>query len=171
MVDTERAYIAGFLDGDGSIILQMVRRRDYVLGFQIRASICFFQKRCGIAVLQWLKERLNWGYIRVRGKMSDYTIVGFDRVQSVLDLVVPFVVLKRRQVELASQIIFEAAAIRNYTDLLRVAQSVDRYAELNYSKRRTVTASEVRMVACRRPNHATASFSASPGSFLEACRG
>ncbi len=28
--DATRAYIAGFLDGDGSIIFQLVRRHDYV---------------------------------------------------------------------------------------------------------------------------------------------
>ena len=40
----ERAYIAGFLDGDGSINAQIVQRKDYALRFQIRISITFFQK-------------------------------------------------------------------------------------------------------------------------------
>ena len=40
----ELSYIAGFLDGDGSIFAQMVKRDDYKLGFQIRVSISFFQK-------------------------------------------------------------------------------------------------------------------------------
>jgi hypothetical protein len=38
--DATRAYIAGFLDGDGSIIFQLVRRRDYVYGYQKSASVC-----------------------------------------------------------------------------------------------------------------------------------
>jgi hypothetical protein len=143
MSDTERAYIAGFLDGDGSIILQIVRRHDYVLGFQIRATVCFYQKRCGIAVLKWIKERLGCGYIRIRGEMSDYAIVGFDRVRKVLELVAPFVVLKQPQVKLARQIICKAAAVQSHSDLVAVAESVDRFAALNYSKRRTVTADQV----------------------------
>ena len=40
----ELSYIAGFLDGDGSIYAQIVRRSDYRLKFQIRVCIAFFQK-------------------------------------------------------------------------------------------------------------------------------
>ena len=29
----EKAYIAGFLDGDGRIMAQLVKRKDYKLGF------------------------------------------------------------------------------------------------------------------------------------------
>ena len=101
MTDIERAYIAGFLDGDGSIILQIVRRKDYVLGFQIRASICFYQKATGLTVLEWIKQRLLHGYIRRRGEMADYTIVGLGRVQEVLNEIGPFAVLKAKHVELA----------------------------------------------------------------------
>jgi hypothetical protein len=38
MESTIRAYIAGFLDGDGSIFFQLIRKRDYRFGFQVRAS-------------------------------------------------------------------------------------------------------------------------------------
>ena len=36
------SYIGGFLDSDGCITAQIIRRKDYVLGFQIRfyLSIC-----------------------------------------------------------------------------------------------------------------------------------
>lgn len=64
MDPTTRAYISGFLHGDGGIIFQLIRRHDYVLGFQIRASVCFYQKTSGRAVLLWLKERLKTGYLR-----------------------------------------------------------------------------------------------------------
>ena len=40
----ELAYIAGFLDGDGCIMLQLVPRKGYVLGYQIRASIVFLSE-------------------------------------------------------------------------------------------------------------------------------
>jgi intein-encoded DNA endonuclease-like protein len=40
----ELSYIAGFLDGDGSIYAQIIKRSDYRLGFQIRVSITFYQK-------------------------------------------------------------------------------------------------------------------------------
>ena len=144
MTDVERAYIAGFLDGDGSIILQIVRRKDYVLGFQIRASICFYQKVTGSLVLEWIKRRLINGYIRQRGEMADYTIVGLKRVRDVLHEVGPYVVLKAKQVELARSIIVEAQFIETRSNLLSVAQQVDAFAALNYSKCRRVTSETVR---------------------------
>jgi hypothetical protein len=44
MNPTTLAYVAGFLDGDGSIFFQLIRKRDYRLGFQIRSSVAFYQK-------------------------------------------------------------------------------------------------------------------------------
>ena len=37
------SYIAGFLDGDGSIHFQLVKQKEYRFGFYIRASISFSQ--------------------------------------------------------------------------------------------------------------------------------
>jgi len=42
MDSTILAYIAGFLDGDGSIFFQLVRRKDYIYGYQIRCSVAFY---------------------------------------------------------------------------------------------------------------------------------
>ena len=39
----EIAYLAGFLDGDGSIHAQIVQREDYRLKFQIRVTVTLFQ--------------------------------------------------------------------------------------------------------------------------------
>ena len=50
------AYIAGFLDGDGSIFFQIVPRKDYKQKFQIRTSIGFYQDTSNVRILEWLKE-------------------------------------------------------------------------------------------------------------------
>jgi hypothetical protein len=42
--EIDKAYIAGFLDGYGSIISQIVKSKDYKFGFYIRLSIVFIQK-------------------------------------------------------------------------------------------------------------------------------
>ena len=57
MDPTILAYIAGFLDGDGSIFFQLIRKNDYCLGFQIRTSIAFYQKTKNEHILVWLKEQ------------------------------------------------------------------------------------------------------------------
>jgi hypothetical protein len=40
----DAAYLAGFVDGDGSILSQIVKREDYRYKFQIRISMLFHQK-------------------------------------------------------------------------------------------------------------------------------
>jgi LAGLIDADG endonuclease len=141
MHDATRAYLAGFLDGDGSIIFQLVRRPDYVYGFQIRASVCFFQNTRHRAGLEWLKGQLGCGYIRNRaGSMSDYTIVGWSDVRRVLELVQPFVIFKREQVDRALDILFRFDDKLTPREFLDAATSVDAFATLNYSKKKHIDA-------------------------------
>ena len=141
MHDATRAYIAGFLDGDGSIILQLVRRLDYAHGYQIRSSVCFYQHTRGKAGLEWLKDQLGCGSIRDRaGSMSDYTIVGWSDVRRVLELVRPYVVFKREQVECALDILSMLEPRLPPDRLLAAARRVDAFATLNYSKRKYVDA-------------------------------
>ena len=77
LTNEERSYIAGFLDGDGCILAQIVWRKDYRLGFQIRLGISFYQKTSRHWFMLWLKSKLHYGSIRKRNDgMSEYTIVG-----------------------------------------------------------------------------------------------
>jgi hypothetical protein len=141
MQDTIRAYIAGFLDGDGSIHFQLVRRRDYVFGYQIRASVCFYQSTRNRAGLEWLNDQLGCGYIRDRaGSMSDYTIVGFSSVKRLLKLVQPFVVFKREQVSRGLDTLSRLETMQSPEDFIECAKLVDAFATLNYSKRKVINA-------------------------------
>ncbi len=141
MHDATRAYIAGFLDGDGSIIFQLVRRRDYVYGYQIRASVCFFQNTRGKAGLEWLREQIGGGCIRDRaGSMSDYTIVGWSAVKRVLEMVAPYVVFKREQVTRALALLASLEGVLEPRGFLEVAKLVDAFAALNYSKHKHLDA-------------------------------
>jgi len=141
MHDATRAYIAGFLDGDGSIIFQLVRRRDYIYGYQIRASVCFYQHTRGKAGLEWLKRQLGCGYIRDRaGSMSDYTIVGWSPVKRVLELVEPYTVFKREQVDCALALMSRLDEKLTPEGFLEMARAVDAFAALNYSKRKHLDA-------------------------------
>jgi len=56
------SYIAGFLDGDGSIHFQLVRQKEYRFGFYIRASVSFSQStiaRSGLEEIQVLVGGLD----------------------------------------------------------------------------------------------------------------
>ena len=145
MDQTTSAYIGGFLDGDGSIFFQIVKRKDYVYGFQIRCSIAFYQKRNNARILQWLKERLHCGYIRHRKTgISDYTIVKPDEVKKILIMVQPYVILKRKHVEIGLKIISKLDQVTGVDDFYHLCQLVDRFKDLNYSKKRTVTSEYVK---------------------------
>jgi hypothetical protein len=111
MEPTVLAYIAGFLDGDGSIFFQLIRKSDYRLGFQIRPSIAFYQKTDHEHILLWLKEQLVSGSLRRRTTgISDYTIVQACEVSRVLRVLQPYVRLKQQQVRLGLEILEELPA-------------------------------------------------------------
>ena len=97
---TIAAYIAGFLDGDGSIHIQLIRQREYRYGFYVRVSVSFHQHETGRGGLEWLREQLEVGYLRNRaGQMSDYVITSRPAIRRLLTALKPYAVFKRRQVE------------------------------------------------------------------------
>ena len=145
MTNEEKSYIAGFLDGDGCIMAQLVKHKNYIFGFQIRVSIVFYQKNTHQEILSWLKTMLKIGYIRQRNDgMTEYTIVGLKEVKEILELLHPFLRLKKA---LAKEII---KLINSYPttkmtveDLIRLSRIVDTTAKFNYSKKRTNTSETV----------------------------
>lgn len=146
MSDGEKAYIAGFLDGDGSIMAQLVFRKDYRLGYQIRTSVVFYQKTNHQDFLLWLKKQLGYGYIRMRNDgMSEYTIVGFREVDHVLTLLYPFLRLKKDLAQDVLRIIKSHPVQRKMTalKLISLSKMVDKTATFNYSKKRTNTSDTV----------------------------
>ena len=146
MTNEEKAYIAGFLDGDGSIMAQLVFRKDYRLGYQIRVSIVFYQKTSRQEYLLWLKKQLGYGYIRARRDgMTEYTIVGLREVKHVLKLLYPFLRLKTVLATKVLALIEQHPQSRKMTakQLVRLSKLVDETAKFNYSKKRTITSVQV----------------------------
>lgn len=139
MIEKTKAYIAGFLDGDGSIFLQLIRRKDYKLGYQIRASIVFFQKNNNKKILRWLIHKLRCGYLRDRNDgLSEYTIVGFKDVYKILRALEPYLLIKKKQAKLAIRIINRIESLPLLTSglMLRLSKEVDKFQTLNNSKKR-----------------------------------
>ena len=144
MDPTILAYIAGFLDGDGSIFFQLIRKQDYRLGFQVRTTIAFYQKTENERILLWLKHQFSSGYIRRRKTgISDYTIVEAREVQRMLRLLEPYVRLKQEHVRLGLEILNDLPLMGDAAQMIALARLVDRFQEINYSKKRTITSSVV----------------------------
>lgn len=145
MHNEEKAYIAGFLDGDGCIMAQLVRCKDYIYGFQIRVSIVFYQKRTHQEILSWLKIKLRYGYIRQRNDgMTEYTIVGQREVKKILKLLLPFLRLKKVLAQKIIELIESHPKRMNSEELIRLSNLVDETARFNYSKKRTNTSETIK---------------------------
>ena len=146
MDSTTLAYISGFLDGDGSIFFQLVKREDYVFGYQIRSSIAFYQRTDKQEILEWLKENLQSGYIRHRKTgVSDYTIVEPKDVYRILMALKPYAILKSEHIQIGLSILEKLPKVVDGISFLNICQLVDRFQEINYSKKRTVTSRNVEL--------------------------
>jgi hypothetical protein len=140
MLNEEKAYIAGFLDGDGCVMAQLVKHKDYKFGFQIRVSIVFYQKSSNQKILSWLKSKLKFGYIRQRNDgMSEYTIVGPIKVRETLVLLLPFLRLKSGLAQKVIKLVNQLPSKIDEKKLLRLSKLVDETAKFTYSKKRTNT--------------------------------
>lgn len=136
---TKRAYIAGFLDGDGSVYVRMKPNSTYRFGFQFAPSIILFQSAKDREGFEKMCSVLPFGYIRERKDgVLEYTINRKEDIRSFLRLVEPYVVLKRKQVLLMKEIITKKERVKSAEDFTQLARLVDRFRELNYSKKRKV---------------------------------
>ena len=92
------AYIAGFLDGDGSLMLQIKRRKDGKSKKRFMATICFYQDTRHEKSLYWIQKVLGIGYISHRNDgMTELRINGFKQVREILMRLNPFIRFKKLQ--------------------------------------------------------------------------
>jgi len=129
------AYIAGFLDGDGSIMLQL---RKNISGkiIRIKTVICLYQDSRHKRDLEWIQKILG-GYVYTRNdNISELRIEGFTRVLSVLILLKPFLKFKKKQASLLIKLIPELQQKMVTKD--NVAEWIMKMREYNYySSQRT----------------------------------
>ncbi len=97
-LNIEQAYIAGFLDGDGSLMLQIKKRADGRLKYRFMGTICFYQDSRHEAPLSWIRNILGIGYLTKRNDgMSELRINGFKQVRDILAMLLPFIRFKKDQ--------------------------------------------------------------------------
>ena|SRR3989344_116825 len=92
------AYIAGFLDGDGSLMLQIKKRKDGALKKRFMVTICFYQDTRHEKDLYWIQRKLGIGYVSRRNDgMTELRINGYAQVRDILKQLLPFIRFKRLQ--------------------------------------------------------------------------
>ena len=133
-------YIAGFLDGDGAIIAQLVPRKDYKWKFQIRLSIQFTQLSKRRIYLEKLKDIIGAGYVRNRSDkengVSDYVITESKSVLTLLKLLQPYLRIKQKQADLSITLIEQLPLAKNdKSKFIELAEIVEQIASLNDTKK------------------------------------
>ena len=95
------AYIAGFLDGDGSLMIQLKRRSESKIKTRrVMLTICFYQASRHEKPLHWIKEVLGIGYLSHRNDgMTELRINGHRQVLEILERLQPFLKFKKKQAQ------------------------------------------------------------------------
>ena len=141
---SDASYLAGFLDGDGSIHFQLVRQREYRFGFYIRASLSLSQSTSARHGLDRLQRVIGGGYLRDRGTgMSDLVVTSRPLLIETLRAVEPYVIFKREHVRRALWLLPQLGPRLDVQEFLRMAREVDTFAALNYSKMKRISAVDV----------------------------
>lgn len=148
---TDSAYIAGFLDGDGSLMLQVKSRADTKRGVRFMATICLYQDTRHERPLSWIRERLGIGYISRRNDgMTELRINGFEQVRNILISLKPFIRFKEKQAQamieacdlLSKKFIHELSK----SELRRLIKLVFVIRSENYKSRSMLTKEELNRV-------------------------
>ena len=140
LTEINKAYLAGLLDGDGSIITQIVHNNTYKYKFYIKISIVFYQKNTKHWFILYLQKIFKpHGYVRKRENMSEFVIVAKEPVKLILKELYPYFILKKGLVKLVLNIIHKIENVETEADFLKVCQMVDETAKYTYSKKRKLT--------------------------------
>ena len=141
------AYIAGFLDGDGSIMVQVKNRTDTPRGWRLMFTICFYQDSSHKEPLLWIRDQLGAGYISNRtDHITELRINGFEKTQQILLQLQPFVKFKKKQTEIALRILSKLKG-ENISSLsrnirLKIAEDIICLREENYRSHKRRYSSE-----------------------------
>ena len=135
--ETNRAYLAGFLDADGSIYVRAKPNPTYRFGFQIAPAIVFFQSAKSKDSFKKMCTLMPFGSLRERNDgVCEYTIQRHDDLLEMIRFVEPYVRLKKKQLILLKKILTYKKRELNQIEFTKLLDLTDTFRELNYSKRR-----------------------------------
>ncbi|MDR7855740.1 LAGLIDADG family homing endonuclease [Tissierella sp.] len=125
MTNTEKAYIAGIVDGEGSIMLTRFHKNQY-------HSPCVSISSTDLELLEWIKNTIKSGKITNKKNYNEerhkdsytYTII-YDEAIQFLQSIEPYLVIEKKKAR-ARHIItkYKEVTIRNgsYNDIQKLAK-------------------------------------------------
>jgi hypothetical protein len=137
LTQTQLAYLAGFIDGDGSIYVRLKPNETYRYGFQIAPYIVLFQSAKDETNFQKICAMLDCGYLRRRNDgILEYTIGRKEEILALIQKIKPYLVLKRRQADLLEKIFKYKSLVKNAQDFSKLMDLINQFGDINYSKKR-----------------------------------
>jgi len=126
--EVNKAYISGLLDGDGAIMACIEKHAEKKFGFRIRIYIKISQNN--EKILNWCKFVTGMGNVRnVKGKEYEWRIRDQIDARLLLDWLILYLRIKKRQAVLATRIL--DTKIENAKQLLKIAKLADTLSALN----------------------------------------
>lgn len=146
--DLDFAYIAGFLDGDGSLMFQIKKRKDGKLRWRFMFTICLYQDTRHEQPLLWMRKKLGIGYISRRNDhITELRINGYAQTKRILELLNRFIRFKKVQARamLKAAKFLGKKRIERFTkrDRLVLANCLLAIQNANYATRKKKTREEV----------------------------
>ena len=142
------AYIAGFLDGDGSLMLQIKKRKDGKLKRRFMCTICFYQDSRHEKPLYWIKDIFEIGYISQRKDgITELRINGYKQIRDIMKKLLPFIKFKKDQAKAlynaANLLIQKRGKLLKRNELLRLTDFISIIQRNNYLTRKKKTKTEI----------------------------
>jgi hypothetical protein len=155
--NSKYAYLAGFIDADGSIYAQIKKNDSFKYKHQIQVTVQVTQATKRRWFLDRLKDEIGSGNVRDRGSksgvadtentegVSDYILTEQSKVLELLKNLQPYLRLKKKQANYVIRIIEQLPSTKDSQEkFLEVCTFVELVADANDSKTRTNTAKTVR---------------------------
>lgn len=130
-------YLAGFLDGDGSIYVRVKPNKSYRFGFQIAPTIAFFQSAKVESKIIEIQKDYELGYLRKRNDgIIEWVIGREEEIRIIVKNTISFLRLKKKQAELMIEVLDRKSKLETKKDFISLAKKIDLFRKLNYSKKR-----------------------------------
>jgi hypothetical protein len=145
--EVRKAYLAGFIDGDGAIMALLERHPAKRFGCRIRVWVKATQLRqCDVS---WLREELGIGRVQAGHGCWEWLVKNQSDVRWLLQAIQPFARVKARQTDIALAILY--FRIDSIHELQQAAELADALSLLNVQSRgrRQNTAAMIQEIASR----------------------
>ncbi len=125
--EVDRAYLAGFIDGDGAIMATIERHGEKKFGWRVRIEIKITQKEA--VILRFLCQKYRVGNVRANRTTYDWIVRNQEDARMILGLISPYSLAKKRQIQIALKIL--DIRIEKKAHLVSVARLADALSEYN----------------------------------------